>query len=58
MMFKLNSLKLDHINFKDTNYNKLDSKATWTVSTETQCNLGKWIEEQEKEGKEFTKSSN
>jgi methyl-accepting chemotaxis protein len=58
MMFKLNSLKLDHINFKDTNFNKLDSKASWKVSDETQCNLGKWIKQMEDEKKPFTKSAN
>jgi methyl-accepting chemotaxis protein len=58
LMFTLNRLKLDHINFKDTNYKQLDSKTIWKVKNETECNLGKWIIDQEKENKEFTKTAN
>ncbi|MCK5111323.1 MAG: CZB domain-containing protein [Arcobacteraceae bacterium] len=58
MMFALNKLKLDHINFKDSNLKKLDSKTTWKVKTDHECNLGKWIDEQERNGKEFTKTNN
>jgi len=58
LMFTLNSLKLDHINFKDTNYKKLDSKTIWKVASETECNLGKWIIEQEKLNKKFTQTKN
>ena len=58
LMFTLNRLKLDHINFKDTNYKQLDSKTIWKVKTEKECNLGKWILEQENAGKAFTKTQN
>ncbi len=58
MMFTLNRLKLDHINFKDTNYQQLDSKRVWQVKKENECNLGKWIIEQEQQGKAFTKTEN
>jgi len=58
MMFTLNKLKLDHINFKDSNFAKLDSKATFKVTGETECNLGKWIIAQEHAGYSFTKTSN
>jgi methyl-accepting chemotaxis protein len=58
MMLTLNRLKLDHINFKDTNFKDLDSKKTWTVKNEKECNLGKWIIEQESNGESFTKTSN
>ena len=58
MMLTINSLKLDHINFKDSNYKQLDSKKTWTVKKETECNLGKWIIEQESLEKQFTRTSN
>lgn len=58
LMFVINRLKLDHINFKDNNYNKLDSKTTWKVTKETECNLGKWILEQEQNNKRFTKTEN
>ncbi len=58
MMFTLNKLKLDHINFKDSNFVKLDNNATFKVTNDHDCNLGKWIDTQEKEGKSFTKTSN
>ena len=57
-MFTLNKLKLDHLNFKDTNFKKLNEKTQFTVKTEDECNLGKWINTQEKENKEFTKTPN
>ncbi len=58
LMFTLNRLKLDHINFKDSNYKELDSKKVWQVKKETECNLGKWIIEQERLDKAFTKTEN
>jgi methyl-accepting chemotaxis protein len=58
LMFELNKLKLDHINFKDSNYRKLDEKATFKVANDHECKLGKWIDTQEREGKNFTKTSN
>ncbi|WP_375537756.1 CZB domain-containing protein [Arcobacter sp. LA11] len=57
-MFTLNKLKLDHINFKDTNYKELDSKTIWQVKSEKECNLGKWIIEQETNNQKFTKTEN
>jgi len=45
MMFETNKLKFDHVNFKNNNFGKLkDSVSTWTVTNETQCDLGKWIQ--------------
>jgi len=58
LMFTLNRLKLDHINFKDTNYNLLDKKIVWKVKNEKECNLGKWIIEQEQNNHNFTKTAN
>jgi len=58
LMFTLNSLKLDHIKFKDTNYQKLDSKTIWKVASEKECKLGKWIIEQEQLNQKFTKTQN
>ncbi len=58
MLFKLNRLKLDHINFKDSNCKELDSKRVWKVKTDHECNLGKWIVEQEQKNMPFTKTSN
>ncbi len=58
MMFSLNKLKLDHINFKDSNFRKLDDKSNFKVKTDHECALGKWIDSQERDGKEFTRSPN
>jgi methyl-accepting chemotaxis protein len=45
MMFETNKLKFDHVNCKNNNFAKLkDSVSTWTVTIETQCDLGKWIQ--------------
>ena len=45
MMFETNKLKFDHVNFKNNNFGKLkESVSTWTVTNETQCDLGKWIQ--------------
>lgn len=54
----LNQLKLDHINFKNNNCAKLGSKTSWRVATEHDCNLGKWMDESERNGKSFTRSGN
>ena len=58
LMFHLNKLKLDHINFKNNNFAKLGSKQQWRVVTDHECNLGKWVDIQEREGKSFTKTAN
>ena len=58
MMFQLNRLKLDHIKFKDTNLAKLNTKTTWRVATEHECNLGKWMDQQERNNESFTTTSN
>lgn len=45
MMFETNKLKFDHVNFKNNNFGKLkDNVSAWTVTNETQCDLGKWIQ--------------
>ncbi len=58
MTMFLNRLKLNHVNFKNTNCQKLGSKSSWTVVKETECNLGKWIIESEQAQKPFTRTSN
>jgi methyl-accepting chemotaxis protein len=58
MMFHLNKLKLDHINFKNTNFAKLRTKKYWEVTPDTQCTLGQWLEEQEKTNQQFTTNQN
>ncbi len=51
-------LKNDHINFKETNFAKLGQNNSWKVVNHHECALGKWIDEQEKNGNSFTQSSN
>ena len=59
LVYKISELKNDHIKFKNTNLEKVgETKTTWSVTKCDQCNLGKWIIEQEKQNQEFTKGSN
>tara|TARA_B100001063_G_scaffold146646_1_gene136894 strand:- start:5694 stop:8579 length:2886 start_codon:yes stop_codon:yes gene_type:complete len=59
LVFKISKLKNDHIQFKNTNFEKIgNTKNAWTVTKPTDCDLGKWIVEQEKNAKEFTKNTN
>ena len=59
LVFKLSKLKNDHIRFKITNFDKVGStKVAWTVTKPTECDLGKWLIEQENLGKAFTKTEN
>ena len=57
-MFIVNKLKLDHINFKNESFKKLNEKTSFKVTTDKECELGKWIRLQEQNEKEFTKSPN
>ena len=59
LVFKISKLKNDHIKFKNTNFEKIGiSTSTWTVTKPTDCDLGKWIVEQENNSKEFTRNTN
>jgi len=58
MVYLTNQLKLSHISFKDENFSKLGTGTTWKVKTHHECKLGHWIDEQEKDKKEFTTTSN
>jgi methyl-accepting chemotaxis protein len=59
MMYHLNALKLDHIIFKDTNLEQLGVKnSSWNVTSHHECKLGRWIDEQEKQNKDFSKNQN
>ena len=58
LVYKLNKLKLDHIKFKNNNFMKLNERTTFKVATEKDCDLGKWIEEQEASNQAYTKTSN
>ncbi len=58
MVFQIAKLKNDHIVFKNNNFSKLAAKGvtSWRVTNENECNLGKWINEQELKGVHFTKT--
>ena len=59
LVFKISKLKNDHIRFKLTNFEKIGkTKVVWTVSKPTECDLGKWLVEEENLGKLFTKTEN
>ncbi len=44
LVMKANSLKLDHINFKDNAFIQARKGHKFTVTTEHQCSLGKWLD--------------
>ncbi|AYJ79460.1 chemotaxis protein [Aliarcobacter cryaerophilus ATCC 43158] len=57
LVFKVSKLKNDHIKFKLVNFDKIgQSKTPWSVTLPTDCDLGKWISEQEQKGINFTKN--
>ena len=58
LVFKMSELKNDHIIFKNENFAKVGTYSQWSVTSANGCGFGKWIEEQEKGGKEFTKTTN
>ncbi len=59
LVFKISKLKNDHIRFKLNNFDKVGStKIAWTVTKPTDCDLGKWLLEQENSGKNFTRTEN
>ena len=51
---KLNNLKLQHIMFKDKTFTRLTENATFSVTKDTECELGKWIKDMESQGENFT----
>jgi methyl-accepting chemotaxis protein len=55
MVFDTTKLKLDHINFKETNFKDVGDGKQWTVKNHHECALGKWIEEHTNE--KFTQNS-
>ena len=59
LVFKISKLKNDHIRFKLNNFDKVGStKVAWTVTKSAECDLGKWMVEQENSGKSFVKTEN
>jgi len=58
LLNELSKRKYEHIAFIDNNFNKLGDNKTWTVTSPTNCNLGKWIKECENKDELFTKTQN
>src|SRR5574344_850473 len=60
LVFRVSKLKNDHIRFKLVNFDKVGGsvKTPWTVTKPTECDLGKWLAEQEQKGAAFTKTQN
>ncbi len=44
MMFDLNALKADHINFKNVSFTKCNDGKRFTVTDHHSCRMGKWID--------------
>jgi len=55
LVFDTTKLKLDHVNFKETNFVQLGNGKSWTVKNHHECDLGKWIESHKNES--FTNNS-
>ena len=59
LVFNVAKLKNDHIKFKNINFDKVgQATSSWQVTKPTECDLGKWIAQCERESKSFTKTSN
>jgi len=56
-VYRVNELFFDHVIFKNEHFAKLDAKTTWSVQKPTECKIGKWIAEREREGAKYTNSS-
>ncbi|OCL92201.1 Methyl-accepting chemotaxis protein 4 [Aliarcobacter thereius] len=56
LVFKISKLKNDHIKFKLENFDKVgQTKVAWQVENDLECDLGKWIAEQEQKSMNFVK---
>ncbi|PZP16028.1 MAG: chemotaxis protein [Aliarcobacter butzleri] len=59
LVFTVSKLKNDHVRFKLLNLSKIaTTKTAWSVTKPTECDLGKWLIEQERNAKHFTKTQN
>jgi len=57
LSLEISQYKRDHINFKATNFNRLNEFSSFTVVNSKNCKLGKWITQKENEGATFTKNN-
>ncbi len=51
----ISSYKRDHIAFKSNNFKRLNEFVSFKVVDHHSCRMGKWLDEQEKTGEDFTK---
>ncbi|RBQ25997.1 chemotaxis protein [Arcobacter sp. CECT 9188] len=59
LVFNVSKLKNDHIRFKLVNFNKIgQTKTVWSITKPTDCDLGKWLIEQENQAISFTQTQN
>ncbi|QDF28237.1 methyl-accepting chemotaxis protein [Halarcobacter anaerophilus] len=49
LVFDTTKLKLDHISFKENNFEKVGNGQNWHVKDHHECDLGKWIEKHSNE---------
>jgi len=56
LVYETAKLKNDHILLKSQNFERVGTYEKWDVTKSTQCNMGKWIKEQETLNKSFTSS--
>jgi len=57
LSMEISQYKRDHIDFKASNFNKLNEFKSFSVTDHTSCKLGKWIIEKEHEKASFTQTT-
>ena len=58
MVYRLNRIQLGHVSFKDSNFTKLHERKKFTVVDHHSCELGKWMDQVEKDEEGFTQTAN
>jgi methyl-accepting chemotaxis protein len=57
MISTISGYKNDHVNFKSTQFAKLDTFTQFKVANHHECKMGQWIDRSEKENNGYTQSS-
>ena len=57
LVYEINDLFFDHVIFKTEHFAKLNEKTTWSVVKPTECTIGHWIAEQERQQIGYTKTN-
>jgi methyl-accepting chemotaxis protein len=58
LIYKISSLKNDHIKFKESNFAKIGQGQSWKVTDHHSCNFGIWIDESERLNQPYTTTQN